>query len=240
MKQKTKLVLNLISVILIFGLLCVAFYYFYKIEPKNIGPTCFTHQCLSTAGLVKGINGGAMKFNDTLSIKIYNESLNKLGEDDFKIDLWVKTSQDTIGDLFSKGYPNSTWFALVQRNSKNNYQIWAQIDNDKIGPIAINSNTSFNDNEWHHIVVDYNRTELDWLIRFYVDGSLENEKQLINFGLFNSTSPLMIGTGCAFKSLANSNGCFEYWGSLDEIKIYFKDKLIFYEGFNDNFKHENF
>jgi hypothetical protein len=199
----------------------------------GIGPMCNKNNCSGEAGTVKGINNGGMKFNNSFNIRIDNSSLDSIiGGDDFKIDLWTKTSQDTIGDLLSKGYGNSTWIGIAQRNSQCDYQIWVQFDNGKSPPIDIRSKTSFNDNKWHHLVVDFNKTNDDWNVNYYVDDKLEATKKLTNFGLFNSTGPLMFGTGCADKSVANKNGCFEYWGSLDEIKIYNQEQLIFYNGFN--------
>ena len=82
----------------------------------DIGSMCNKNNCLGIAGLIEGVNGNAMKFNNSFYIAIINYSLDVLGSDDFKIDLWIKTSQNTIGDIISKGYSNSTWFSVTQRN----------------------------------------------------------------------------------------------------------------------------
>jgi len=227
-KPKIKLFITVILLILIIFMIN-----FYFKEHPEIGPMCY-NKCKGDAGIVKGVNGYGMKFNNSVFLEYNNKSLDVIGSDNFTIDLWFKIDKNTIGDMFSKGYVQDKWIAFSQRNSRNQYQVWSQCD-DNNHSIIVNSVSSFNDNKWHHAIIDYDRINNDWRINLYVDDKLENEMYFENYGLLNNTEPLYFGTCCGNKTIkTNKYGNFEYWGGLDEVKIYHKDKLIFYEGFNNN------
>lgn len=184
-------------------------------------PMCNIDNCTGEAGIVKGVIGNGFKFNNSVFIEIDSKDLNSIGSNNFTINFRFKKDKDTIGDMFSKGNSNDTWFAFTQRNSKWFNQVWFQFD-DGVIPKEVKHYESV-DYNWHRAIIDGIRRENDWIIGVYIDGKLFDNSRVLfeNYGLINNTAPLFLGTACgADFSLANSEGCFEYWGSIDEFRIF--------------------
>lgn len=229
----------LIIIILSIGLVIGVNYYFRH----YIGPMCTTHDCFSEAGAIEGINGKGFRFNNSNYIIVDNKSLDNLGYNDFNISLWFRLKENTIADLFFKGKSDSNWFAVTQRNSKykkdgsggfQNYGVWVQFDDGNYTYEA-RSIDSFNDDKWHFINVGFIRTKNGWRIYNYIDNKLQGSKELDNYGYLNNTEPIYLGSACGNTLIkANKHGCFEYYGDLDEIKIYDENNKILVELSFDN------
>jgi hypothetical protein len=203
---------------------------------KSIGPLCSVDNCVGKAGIVKGVEGNGFKFNNSVYIELDYDSLDVLGSNNFTIDFWFKKDKDTIGDLLSKGDSKKKWFTFTQRNSFWKNEVWIQFDDGTI-PREIRSYKPIDYYDWHRTTINFIREGNNWIIGLYLDEKLFNNTviRIPDYGLLNNTEPLFLGNPCGGNlSKGNEYGCFEYWGAIDEFRIFDEKRMALVDLTFDN------
>lgn len=137
------------------------------------------------------------------------------GTGSFAITTWVKTNTNAIDDLVEKittttGYSlqvlsNGTLQGLVAQNS--------YLDEYE----DVVSNSTINDNTWHHIA--FIRDVSEDLLKIYVDGVLDATDDNSNYDISNSSA---LYFGADAQTVAGTGGPYWYTGKLDEVRLYDK------------------
>ncbi len=151
----------------------------------------------------------AYSFDGNDRIEIASDNEFNFGDSDFSISIWFRSTHNGKGSLISKQSPAPEY---------KGWNLW--YDNGKITLIAglnpyigiIQSNSSYNDNSWHHIVAIRNGNNTsNW--KLYIDGHSVGTtlKNTLNDGNITTTHPMFIGR-------RGSGDSFQ--GDLDEITIY--------------------
>lgn len=78
--------------------------------------------------------------------------------------------------------------------------------------VDISSGTGYNDNEWHHVAVSFNRTTS--MAKLYIDGSFQNEKSISTIGNINNELDVVIG--------ADGVNGYAFDGQIEEVRIWKK------------------
>jgi len=196
-------------------------------------PLCSYDGCVGEAGYIEGVKGKGFKFNESVYIELDYDDFDVLGSDNFEISMWVKTDKDTIGDILSKGNSSENWFTITQRNSRWKNEVWGQFDDGIIQPKEIKSNYPLG-YVWTSIRLKYERIDEGWIISYYLYNNLINKLEFNNYGLLNNTYPLFLGTSCGNIFNGNEQGCYEYWGAIDELVIRHKDNVLVYYTFDED------
>ena len=155
---------------------------------------------------VEGVFGKALKFNGTTaSVGIpHSDSLNFAGKDKISISCWINIMGDDIN-----------WGRIVDKNPVNNSYTMTKVEGQNAvlwrvvsgGRIEIQSST-FERNEWHHIVGVYDGTE----VRFYLNGELD-KTQKGSGKLGSANQALTIGGD------APVGGRSRFVGMIDDVVI---------------------
>lgn len=137
------------------------------------------------------------------------EASLEVGTGDFTIELWLKTSTATANeDVINKGAVSVVGYKV---ETAADGTITATI-RDSGGEVSVSSASGFNDDEWHHVAIVFDR---DGNAQIYVDGAASGSPvDISSYGgaLTNDTRPFRVG--CAAPST-------DHWlGSVGEIRIY--------------------
>lgn len=175
---------------------------------ENSGSTAHDISILQHDGTVTGATwtggmfGSALSFNGTSSnyVNISNADTN-IGNN-FTISVWIKAIQDRSNHqvFIAKGPKNTGHYELYIDTSG----ILKFYSND-IGDIS--SNTVVDNNNWHHVVVTYDGSNM----KFYVDKVLKNSPAASGT-VADETETMRLG------SLVD--GTLPYNGLLDEVRIF--------------------
>ncbi len=137
---------------------------------------------------------------------------------DFSIELWVKSSQNFVGEVYGQT-PCTQWWhgaGLVDADLAGGAQDFGVsmcagkiVAGVGIPEISVTSPGTYNDNQWHHVV--FTRTQSTGALALYVDGALAGTATG-NTGLLNAQANLNFGRlGFAANYFA---------GTLDEVAVY--------------------
>jgi len=143
--------------------------------------------------------GQAAVFNGSSSYIDTNYSTTY--QDPISISAWVKTTATNSYIFGPQTYQFSRLSALVDGNGK----LQAQVGFNTI--VTLNSATSINDNNWHHICFTFDGNNGDKAI--YVDGVLEGDSSVVSD---NNTT--------AFNMLLGRRQTNYFNGSIDQVRIY--------------------
>ena len=172
----------------------------------NNDATCTGADC---PNVVSGRINNAADFDgveDTLSVP-HTTDFNWQNSDSFSFELWVNTTQVCSGNKVFMGKHSgaASWWVGCDTNNKATFFL-----RDSFGASSqINSTTSINDGQWHHIVAvrDGSANEN----RLYVDSNQEGFESITFGGHFINSSDMSIG---------NFLNSFWYDGLIDELAIY--------------------
>ena len=207
----------------------LAYYSFDEIGATSVANDYKTGTAADIHGTVsaeeKGVSNGAITFDGTgyLTQPIYEEMM--LGNQDFSIELWMKSTDDD-GYLFCIGTHNKTnveggtgnWVGLERLKNESTDRLCFSIDDDvtKSDCYALNPSNYF-DGNWHHIVCVRNAVAKSTTI--YIDGkqNMTNASVGTDALNFNSSEFIWIG-GDDEPTSGRENRTFN--GSIDELTIY--------------------
>lgn len=165
-----------------------------------------------------GRYGGAFDFTGNgrdsgQSILVYHsESLNP-GSGDFAIMIWIRTRNDSDGDVLRKGSTTTTtiprmWYKLEHSPSSDNNRISLNFNTDGTDA-TINSTQAYNDDQWHFVVAQRrgDRAEL------WIDGAKDGSRSIS--GDISNTANLAVGS-----KDTQSDDFID--SALDEVRIYMR------------------
>lgn len=157
-----------------------------------------------------------------------------LGEESFSVAFWVKyadaPSSGNTMRIVSKGNTNwgTGYFVGIRENGKLASGI-GTASGTQANALLFRTTGTFNNNEWRHVAVVYNRTAAT--ARIYVDGEAQELEKEAGTGGTASGPTLSYtgleglsasGTGSSF-SVASSNGTNDFFGgAVDDVRIYRK------------------
>jgi hypothetical protein len=168
-----------------------------------------THSTGVTVGVAGGVAGGlCASYNGTGTATAAAGVADFMALTTFSVECWVKYSvNNTDYPTFVRRDGNGKTFLVRTRNvsqSRGNI-IEAYLN----GQTVDTGTTTFNDGNWHHVVVTYASATLN----LYVDGvSYSNRNGTVSVGGSGTTFPVQIGTGTGSTETFN--------GSLDEVALY--------------------
>ncbi|MBN1949990.1 MAG: putative Ig domain-containing protein [Bacteroidales bacterium] len=174
-------------------------------------------QIIPVAGHAEWTTGkyaSGLSFNGTdegISMEA-SESYNWTQDQDFTLELWMKTGsgKEGIQVLMGRDTPGSThWWMGLNAEYKAVFYLY---DNTRTGG-GINGTDSLNDNKWHHLAAVYNG--LLGMVSLYVDGELNSQNSFSYTGDFDTESELQIG-----NLYYNAAYSFFYEGLVDEIALH--------------------
>ena len=132
--------------------------------------------------------------------------LNPLG---FTISTWINhdASNEGIVSILSKRDNEFSQGYDLTLNSDNKIRIsWKNTSNQ-----SLSSYTSIPDNEWHHIAISYDGSE----VKIYIDGVLDNSAN--RSAPMNTSSPFLIAAA------GNNTTAQHFKGQIDEVRIWDTD-----------------
>jgi hypothetical protein len=165
---------------------------------------------LQNGPIFNSANGGSIVFdatNDYANVS-HNSSINLI--DTVTLEAWLKHT----------GTANTVCIEKSSNNTHYQFQIFSSGQGSGIpGEIVfmlqpnpsnwVLAGIATNDNNWHHVVGTYNRSNTT--ARIYVDGVLRNTNSSISIGPSSNSQPLLIGS---------RTGASGFGGSISNIKIY--------------------
>ena len=167
---------------------------------------------------VPGLVGSALKFNGKdqyIELPASTPGIN-MGEDDFTIELWVRTTDsEHIRNIVDKrGYGPLGYLIYLNRGHPG-LQV---ADGDRQEGVATKS-VNIADNRWRHIAGVVKRLPPQPM-EIYVDGVKQVDVQATNAPLVNLDvpAPLWLGRHHANKRVQRDNIYFE--GEIDELSFY--------------------
>lgn len=207
----------------------------YNIENTSVN---LSDEEIEKKYFVEGPVGRALILNKNRYIVLDYKELNTIGKNDFTIQGWFAPGFDIIeknsrtylidfgvSDIIYKGNPYGKWISFTPRGIINEGGVlWFQFDdNQSITSTMITSKTNIKDGKWHHGAVVFERKNNGWSVETYIDGILENRTIFDNYGLLNSSEPMVIGRpfydGDPAKPAPPDN-IFGYSGLVDEFYVF--------------------
>jgi len=167
---------------------------------------------------VPGLVGSALKFNGKdqyIEIPASTPGIN-MGEDDFTIELWVRTtdSEHTRNIVDKRGYGPLGYLIYLHRGNPGVYAA----DGDG-QPHVLAKSANIADNHWRHIAGVVKRLPPQPM-EIYVDGVKQVEVQGSNAPLVNLdvAVPLWLGRHHANKDVQRDK--FDFEGEIDGLSFY--------------------
>jgi len=196
----------------------------FKFENNVLDSTGTNHGIVTgnekyTTGKI-GIN--AFDFDGSTHIELTNESnFDFSSTNSFSASFWIKTTDsDGVNGLVGKmeGSPVFKGWSIDLNSGKISVFLISAWDTSPNEAIQIDTTSSINDGQWHHIGVTYNGNELANGVRIYVDGSIAITTTILdNFpasGSILNNIPLHLG------NRLNAN---TFNGQMDELLIFNKE-----------------
>lgn len=162
----------------------------------------------------------AFEFNNAY-IRIDHDSALDFGTGDFSISAWFKTDNyDSYTVIFNKGEGSLTVPRVFIRTMQSpEYTFEWRVGNGVNNVVGTYTDTSFFDNQWHHVALVRNSNSLS----FYLDAVLvdvTNNSQLSSINV-NSDRPIIIGAqDSVYRSSGNIPISNYFDGQLDDYRIY--------------------
>ena len=166
--------------------------------------------------VVEGLKAGALSFNDNgyLTQTIY-DAIN-MGESDFTIEMWMKSTDDD-GYLLCIGTHNTTnvsggtgnWIGLER---KNGYLCFSIDDDAKKTDCKLDDASAAFDGNWHHIAAV--RDFAGKTLTLYVDGQEVQKAEGVTTGALNQSA-----TELMFIGGDDESGNRTFAGAIDELVI---------------------
>ncbi len=156
----------------------------------------------------------ALSFDGSANVHIPKTTSDfDFGDDkNFSIEFWTKTTT-TSGDdaiISDKDWDSGSYAGWVVAMQSGQFVFNAGSGGDRVD--IGSGSVDYNDNEWHHVAVSFNR--IADLLEIYVDGHLKNSKSLGSLGNINTTHDIVIG--------ADTYNAWEYEGQVEDIRIWSK------------------
>jgi Concanavalin A-like lectin/glucanases superfamily/FHA domain len=153
---------------------------------------------------VKGKDGGALQFNGSQRVllgKIFQDSYDQIS-----IACWIKHS-------------SSGWQSIVERSVWDNPDgigLWADYSGQGVtfghySAAQVKSQTTVQDDQWHHVVGTMAKSGDSYVYSVYVDGKLDNT-MTNSEGMAATTNPWSIGE--------RYDGSWGYTGLIDDVRIF--------------------
>ena len=153
-------------------------------------------------------------FDGNDSISIPHDANHGFSGATVSVSTWIKTTASSMAVVWMKGYgsnANSTIQLQVNHSTAPNKAfVWFR-NNDASVIKALNSTTTVNDGNWHHILVVRDAGSL----KLYVDGTLEDSATGLS-GTFTPTHPLRVGYWDHQSYSAN----YYYTGDVDDLQVW--------------------
>lgn len=153
-------------------------------------------------------------------VKIANTNVNLRGNADFAFRAWFKTTQTTKGTIIERFSPTNQVSIYV--NHVADKATFLMKGNGSA--CVINSTTSVNDGQWHHVVA-VNKTANPKKMMLFVDGIKQGEITNYNCGTWGTQSTngfTSIGGGKSTQNLSNPD-TFWFNGQIDDIGVWWYD-----------------
>ena len=158
-----------------------------------------------------GGDGSELYFPTNSNVNVLpNEDLNSVVEQDFSVEIRVKTNMTPdvamIGNKdWGSGLNPGFVFSFEYPNGPN----WKVNVGDGASRADANGSAGIGDGQWHTLSATF---DLDGMMRLYTDGTFVAEEDMSGVGNLNTESGLMIG--------ADLNGAYQYNGSIAEVRIW--------------------
>ncbi|MDO9575848.1 MAG: LamG domain-containing protein [bacterium] len=154
--------------------------------------------------------GSALSFDGADDYIEVSESLDIIFEEDFTIELWLKTFDSWINTprpLICKRSGNEGYYLGI--GEKVSYLTFFLGDRDETGYAAFVGRDNVVDGNWHHVVVQRAKNR----VRMFVDGILDVD-------VANPITGFLAGSGCLYIGSDHSTPPHFFHGILDEVRIY--------------------
>ena len=168
---------------------------------------------------VPGLVGRALKFNGKdqyVEIPASTPGLD-MGEDDFSIELWIRTTDSLHGNptIVDKRDRSPLGYVIFVYRGHPGFQVANEEMTDKAIPMSVN----IADDRWHHVAGVVKRLPPEHFL-IYVDGVKQQQESGRNAPLVNLDvpEPLWLGRHHANKFVPRDNIYFE--GEIDELSFY--------------------
>lgn len=174
----------------------------------------FVGSATSTAKTI-GKLGQALSFNGS-SNRVNLGNILNMGESDFSISAWVRSTSTAVGNnngiIYKRGTAGSpnVGYALRMPNGTFNFHI---ADGTNFQNVTAGSSGAYNNGEWHHVVAVADRGSE---MRVYINGLLVNSAVETTVGNIDSSIPLAIGS----LTTTGSDTFHPFLGDIDDVRIY--------------------
>lgn len=165
----------------------------------------------TTKGIAGAVNGNyCTTFNGSGYVTLPVDSFNYGGATAFSVELWHKGTNTGYQTLIAHNRGASGWSGWeVGVSNGNQWRFTSEVSAGTSSTIdVLTGSTTGNstDGNWHHVVVVYSGTG----VQFYIDGTTANS---------GSGTVTVSGSGIA-SWIGSRNGGAGYFGSIDEVAIY--------------------
>jgi len=159
--------------------------------------------------------GTGFSFNGTSSATINCGSFTNFGTNDFTIEFWIKSTDNSFDELISKrdACLNTANFFDIRMEANGTIAFGIGGGNPTNGARNFDSLTAINNGAWHHVAAV--RQQSNALL--YIDGAYStNQSQDTYIADVSNTANLKIGNG----PCVSFDGTTWFSGKLDEISVY--------------------
>lgn len=149
--------------------------------------------------------GQALEF-DGVDDHVSNSNSSTFNLETNSVSVWFKTTGSGFARIVTKLNQSSTRMPFeIRRNTNNTIQY--TIFNGTA--VAVNSDTTLNDGQWHHAV---GTRVKGGALKLYIDGVLQSDQKTDTLGDTTVSSDLSIG--------AREDGANPFDGTIDDVRIY--------------------
>jgi len=180
---------------------------YYKLDGNATDVTGTYNGTASNINWTQGRFGSAAGFNGSSSGVVLDSSLRSIIQSNgtsLSLSCWVKTTTTSRGNIFTNASSTSPFYTFsILSEANGTISVFKQIGS---GDIGIASSNTYNDNNWHNVVVVFDSTNMT----LFIDKS--QVAQISDGNAFNTlASDFKFGVG-------NNNTYFN--GSIDQVRIF--------------------
>jgi len=180
---------------------------YYKLDGDATDTVGTYNGTASNINWTQGRFGSAAGFNGSSSGVVLDSSLRSIIQSNgtsLSLSCWVKTTTTSRGNIFTNASSTSPFYTFsILSEANGTISVFKQIGS---GDIGIASSNTYNDNNWHNVVVVFDSTNMT----LFIDKS--QVAQISDGNAFNTlASDFKFGVG-------NNNTYFN--GSIDQVRIF--------------------
>jgi hypothetical protein len=168
-------------------------------------------------------NNGWLNLSGSEYVDVSDSDALDIGEEDFSIEAWIKTSAQGHMRIIDKKDASTGWLLSINTSEQLNYVL-----DDTGGDATYTGSTNISDGNWHHVVISADRSGNGII---YLDKAVDSTDDIsARSALLDSTSSIFIGAD------APSGDSLFFDGSIDEVRVY-KGKALTLAEVTKNYKH---